>query len=132
MPDEPTWLDRPILEALHADQIMEHGGSLGIRDEGLLESALARPQQKWHYEPRTDLATLAAAYAFGVAKNHPFVDGNKRAALVSAYTFLAVNGFELEAPEPEAMTVILGTADGSISEEDLASWIRSHLIPWID
>lgn len=132
MPDEPTWLDRPILEALHADQIMEHGGSLGIRDEGLLESALARPQQKWHYEPRTDLATLAAAYAFGVAKNHPFIDGNKRAALVSAYTFLAVNGFELEAPEPEAMTVILGTADGSVSEEDLASWIRSHLIPWID
>lgn len=132
MPDEPTWLDRPILEALHADQIMEHGGSLSIRDEGLLESALARPQQKWHYEPRTDLATLAAAYAFGVAKNHPFIDGNKRAALVSAYTFLAVNGFELEAPEPEAMTVILGTADGSISEEDLASWIRSHLIPWID
>ena len=132
MPDEPTWLDRPILEALHADQIMEHGGSLGIRDEGLLESALARPQQKWHYEPRTDLATLAAAYAFGVAKNHPFIDGNKRATLVSAYTFLAVNGFELEVPEPEAMTVILGTADGSISEEDLASWIRSHLIPWID
>ena len=132
MPDEPTWLDRPILEALHADQIMEHGGSLGIRDEGLLESALARRQQKWHYEPRTDLATLAAAYAFGVAKNHPFIDGNKRATLVSAYTFLAVNGFELEVPEPEAMTVILGTADGSISEEDLASWIRSHLIPWID
>ena len=132
MPDEPTWLDPPILEALHADQIMEHGGSLGIRDEGLLESALARPQQKWHYEPHTDLATLAAAYAFGVAKNHPFIDGNKRAALVSAYTLLAVNGFELEAPEPEAMTVILGTADGSISEEDLASWIRSHLIPWVD
>jgi len=111
---------------------MEHGGSLGIRDEGLLESALARPQQKWHYEPRSDLATLAAAYAFGVAKNHPFIDGNKRAALVAAYTFLAVNGFELEAPEPEAVTLILGTADGSISEEDLASWIRSHLIPWAD
>ncbi|MEE8509296.1 MAG: type II toxin-antitoxin system death-on-curing family toxin, partial [Myxococcota bacterium] len=67
-----------------------------------------------------------------IAKNHPFVDGNKRAALVAAYTFLAVNGFELEAPEPETVTVILGTADGSISEEDLASWIRSHLIPWVD
>ena len=132
MPNEPAWLDRPILEALHADQIMEHGGSLGIRDEGLLESALARPQQKWHYEPRSDPATLAAAYAFGVAKNHPFIDGNKRAALVAAYTLLAVNGFELEAPEPEAVTLILGTADGSISEEDLASWIRSHLIPWAD
>jgi death on curing protein len=129
---EPAWLDRPILEALHADQIMEHGGSLGIRDEGLLESALARPKQKWHYEPRTDLAILSAAYAFGIAKNHPFVDGNKRAALVAAYTFLAINGFELEAPEPETVTMILGTADGSLSEDDLASWIRSHLVPWVD
>ena len=132
MPTEPTWLDRPIVEALHADQILEHGGSLGIRDEGLLESALARPQQKWHYEPGTDLATLAAAYAFGIAKNHPFIDGNKRAALVAAYTFLAINGLELEAPEPEAVNVILGTADGSLPEADLASWIRSHLTPWVD
>jgi death-on-curing protein len=129
---EPTWLDRPIVEALHADQVQEHGGSLGVRDEGLLESALSRPQQKWHYEPGTDLATLAAAYAFGIAKNHPFIDGNKRAALVAAYTFLAINELELEAPEPEAVTAILGTADGSLSEEDLASWIRSHLTPWID
>ena len=132
MPTEPAWLDRPIVEALHADQILEHGGSLGIRDEGLLESALARPQQKWHYEPDTDLATLAAAYAFGVAKNHPFIDGNKRAALVVAYTFLAINDFELEAPEPESVSVILGIADASLSEEDLASWIRSHLTPWVD
>jgi death-on-curing protein len=132
VPDAPTWLDRPILEALHADQIAEHGGSLGIRDDGLLEDALARPRNKWHYEPHTDLATLAAAYTFGIAKNHPFVDGNKRAALVAAYTFLAINGFELEAPEPEAVTVILGTADGSVPEEDLASWIRAHLIPWVD
>ena len=132
MPSEPIWLDRPILEALHVDQITEHGGSLGIRDAGLLESALARPRQKWHYEPGSDLASLAAAYAFGIAKNHPFVDGNKRAALVAAYTFLALNDFELEAPEPEAVTMVLGTADGSLSEEDLASWIRSHLLPWID
>ena len=132
MPETPTWLDRPILETLHADQILEHGGSLGIRDEGLLESALARPQQKWHYEPNTDLSTLAAAYAFGVAKNHPFIDGNKRAALVAAYTFLAINGFELEATETDAVVMILGLADGSIPEEDLAAWIRSHLIPWVD
>jgi death on curing protein len=129
---EPAWLNRPILEALHADQIMEHGGSLGSRDQGLLESALARPQQKWHYEPSVDLATLSAAYAFGIAKNHPFVDGNKRAALVAAYTFLAINGFELEAPEPETVTMIFGTADGSLSEDDLAAWIRSHLVPWVD
>jgi len=132
LPTEPTWLDRAIVEALHADQILEHGGSLGIRDEGLLESALARPQQKWHYEPATDIATLAAAYAFGIARNHPLVDGNKRAALVAAYTFLAINDLELEAAEPEAVTAILGTADGSLSEDDLASWIRSHLIPWVD
>ena len=132
MPNEPTWLDRPILEALHADQVLGHGGSLGIRDEGLLESALARPQQKWHYEAQADLAALAAAYAFGIAKNHPFIDANKRAALVAAYTFLAINDFDLEAPETEALSMILGLADGSIPEEDLASWIRSHLIPWVD
>ena len=132
MATEPTWLDRAILEALHADQISEHGGSHGVRDEGLLESAIARPKQKWHYEPEIDLASLAAAYAFGIAKNHPFVDGNKRAALVAAYTFIAINDFELEAPEPETVSVMLGTADGSISEDDLASWIRSHLIPWVD
>lgn len=132
MPPEPTWLDRLILEALHADQILEHGGSLGIRDEGLLESALARPQQKWNYEPDSDLATLAAAYAFGVAKNHPFIDGNKRAALVGAYTFLAINGFELEVPETEAVSMILGTANGTLPEQELAAWIRLHLIPWVD
>ena len=132
MPAEPLWLDRIIVETLHADQILEHGGGLGIRDEGLLESALARPQQEWQYEPDTDLATLAAAYAFGIAKNHPFIDGNKRAALVTAYTFLAVNGVELEAPEPEAVSTILGIADGTLSEEVLASWIRAHLVPWVD
>lgn len=132
MTTEPNWLDRPILEALHADQILEHGGSIGIRDVGLLESALARARQKWHYEPTTDLAALAAAYAFGLAKNHPFIDGNKRAALVAAYTFLAINGLELEAPEPEAVAMIVGIADGSLSEEGLASWIRSHVVPWVD
>ncbi|HSW31236.1 MAG TPA: type II toxin-antitoxin system death-on-curing family toxin [Longimicrobiales bacterium] len=132
MSETPTWPDRLILETLHADQILEHGGSLGIRDEGLLESALARPQQKWHYEPNTDLSTLAAACAFGVAKNHPFIDGNKRAALVAAYTLLAINGFELESTETEAVGIVLGLADGSLTEEDLAAWIRSHLIPWVD
>lgn len=132
MTTEPDWLDRPILEALHADQILEHGGSIGIRDVGLLESALARACQKWHYDPTTDLAALAAAYAFGLAKNHPFIDGNKRAALVAAYTFLAINGLELEAPEPEAVAMIVGIADGSLAEEGLASWIRSHVVPWVD
>lgn len=132
MPGEPTWLSRPILEALHADQVLEHGGDPGLRDGGLLDSAINRPRQRWHYEPEADLATLAAAYAFGVARNHPFVDGNKRVALVAAYTFLALNDFELEGPEAEAVGMIVGLADGSIPEEDLASWIRSRLIPWVD
>lgn len=129
---EPTWLTRPLLEALHADQLIEHGGGTGVRDEGLLESALARPRQKWHYEADVDLADLAAAYAFGIAKNHPVVDGNKRAALVAAYTFLAINDYELEASEPETVSIILGMADGSHAEAEVAAWIRSHLIPWVE
>ena len=83
-------------------------------------------------ETYTDLATLAAAYAFGMAKNRPFVDGNKRAALVSAYTFLALNDLELEAPEPETVTVILGLSDDSLSEDESAAWVRGHLVPWAD
>lgn len=130
--EEPTWLDRAIVEVLHTDQILEHGGGPGIRDEGLLESALARPKQKWHYAPGTDIATLGAAYAFGLAKNHPFIDGNKRAALVALYTFLAINDFELDAAEPETVSVIIGIADGTLSEDALASWIQAHLIPWVD
>ena len=130
--EEPTWLERAIVEALHTDQILEHGGNLGTRHEGLLESALARPKQKWHYSTGTDLANLAAAYAHGLARNHPSNDGNKRTALVALYTFLAINGFELDAPESDAVTVMIGTADGSLSEDDLALWIDAHLSPWVD
>ena len=130
--DEPIWLDRILLEVVHTDQILEHGGSLGIRDEGLLESALARPIHKWSYDSNTDLAALAAAYGFGIAKNHPFIDGNKRAALMAIYTFLAINDFELEAPEPEAVSMILAVADGSTTEDELATWIRGRLVPWTD
>lgn len=128
--EEPHWLDRTLLEVLHADQINEHGGRLGIRDAGLLDSALARPVHRWTYEQSVDLAALASAYGFGIAKNHPFVDGNKRAALMAIYTFLAINGFELEAPESEAVTVMLALADGSLTENELAHWIRSRLSPW--
>lgn len=129
---EPTWLDRVLLEVIHTDQIAEHGGSLGIRDEGLLESALALPKNKLAYEPASDPATLAAAYGFGIAKNHPFVDGNKRTTLMAIYTFLAINGLELDAPEAETVTAILGTADSNSQEDDLASWIRGRLIPWVE
>lgn len=128
--EEPSWLDRTLLEVLHADQINEHGGRLGIRDPGLLESALARPVHKWTYEQVVDLAGLAAAYGYGIAKNHAFIDGNKRLALMAVYTFLATNGFELDAPEPEAVTVILAVADGASTEDELAQWIRSRLTPW--
>lgn len=132
MSNEPLWLDRGIVEALHADQIAEHGGSLGLRDEALLESALARPRQRWHYDPGSDLATLGASYCYGLVKNHPFVDGNKRVSLVSMYTFLAINGQDLETPEPEAVNVIVGSADSSMTEDQLADWIRAHIIPWVD
>jgi death on curing protein len=130
--DEPIWLDRTLLEVVHTDQILEHGGTLGIRDEGLLESALARAVHKWSYDSAPDLATLAAAYGFGIAKNHPFLDGNKRAALMAIYTFLAVNGLELEAPETEAVGLIVAVADGSATEDELATWIRGRTVPWAD
>ncbi|MEQ9569484.1 MAG: type II toxin-antitoxin system death-on-curing family toxin [Longimicrobiales bacterium] len=132
MSNEPLWLDRGIVEALHADQIAEHGGSLGLRDEALLESALSRAPQRRHYEPSCDLATLGAAYCYGLVKNHPFVDGNKRVSLVAMYTFLAINGQDLDAPEPEAVNAIVGGADSTKTEDRLADWIRANLIPWAD
>lgn len=130
--DEPVWLTRTMIEVLHTEQVIEHGGALGIRDEGLLESALARPRDRWGYAAETDLAILAAAYGFGLAKNHPFLDGNKRSALVAVYTFLAINDLDLDPPETEAAAVILGLADGSVSEEELAGWIQSNVVPWVD
>lgn len=127
--EEPVWLDRMILEAIHAEQIREHGGSFGLRDEGLLESALARPRQKWSYGSDPDLASLAAAYGFGLCKNHPFVDGNKRASLMAIFVFLDLNGFDLDAPEPEAVEMITSVASGTTGEEDLAHWVRSRIRP---
>ncbi|MEQ9569786.1 MAG: type II toxin-antitoxin system death-on-curing family toxin [Longimicrobiales bacterium] len=132
MSNDPLWLDRGIVEALHGDQIAEHGGTTGLGDDALLESALARPKQRWHYQPGSDLATLGAAYCYGLVKNHPFVDGNKRICLVAMYTFLAINGQELDVPEPEAVDAIIAAADGSMPEEQLAEWIRVHLTPWVE
>ena len=118
-----------MLDAIHDAQLREHGGSLGIRDEGLLESALARPRHKFAYAGRRDLATLAAAYAFGLAKNHGFVDGNKRAAFMAAYVFLGLNGQDLEAAEPDVVTTMERVADGRVTEAGLAEWIRDRLRP---
>jgi death on curing protein len=125
---EPFWLDRVFLEAIHAALLREHGGQLGIRDSNLIESALARAKNKWEYEPESDLADLAAAYGFGLVKNHGFLDGNKRIAFMAIYVFLAMNGRELKASETEVVNIITGAADGSIVEDELAAWIRNNLI----
>lgn len=125
---EPTWLPRLILEAVHLDQLREHGGLAGLRDEAALESALARPKQKWAYDDDADLALLAAAYGFGLATNHPFRDGNKRTAFLAMAIFLGLNGLELEAPEAEVVTVIVSVAAGQLKERQLADWVRAHLV----
>lgn len=123
-----VWLLDSVVLAVHEQQLAEHGGAVGIRDMGLLQSALARPQQLAAYgEP--DTADCAAAYASGIARNHPFVDGNKRTAFVALELFLTMNGWALEAEDAEAVTVMLGLAEGSIGEEALAQWIRARCGP---
>ena len=123
-----VWLLEETLIAIHHRQIAEHGGSEGLRDEGLLLSALARPQNLLAYdEPAPDLASLAAAYAYGIARNHPFVDGNKRTALVAARTFLILNGVDLEATQDDKVLAFLSLAEDAISEEELANWIRQRI-----
>lgn len=128
MAREPVWLDRAVLEAVHFDQLREHGGLRGLRDENALEAALARPRQRWHYRPRSDLATLAAACGLGLVKAHPWCDGNKRVAFLAMVVFLALNGRDLEAPEAEVVTVMIATAAGRLAEDKLATWVRAHLV----
>jgi death on curing protein len=123
---EPVWVDRLVVEVVHADQVREHGGLAGLRDENALEAALARPQQKWHYE-KSDLATLAAAYAYGLCQGHPFRDGNKRVAFVAMLVFLGLNGEELAAGEPEVVALMLGVASGKLRERELADWLKERL-----
>jgi len=123
-----VWLLEETLTAIHHRQIAEHGGSEGLRDEGLLSSALARPQNLLAYgEPPPDLASLAAAYAYGIVRNHPFVDGNKRTALVAARTFLILNGVDLGATQDDKVLTFVNLAEGAISEEELADWIRKRI-----
>jgi death-on-curing protein len=123
--NEPEWLSIPLVTAIHDEQLAVHGGSSGLRDAALLESALGRPQNKWGYE-KAELPELAAAYGFGIARNHPFVDGNKRTALLAIYTFLGINGVDFIVPEAEAAAIILSLAAGEVSEENLARWIRDN------
>jgi death-on-curing protein len=120
--DEPFWLTRDIIIAIHDEQLAIHGGASGLRDEGMLASALDRPRNKWVYE-QAELPELAAAYAFGMARNHPFVDGNKRTSLLALYTFLGVNGVDFIVPEAEAAAIIAALAASEVDEEGLTRWI---------
>ena len=122
---EPEWLTKQIVLAIHDEQLALHCGAGGIRDETLLESVLSRPLNKWAYE-QTGLVELAAAYGFGIARNHPFVDGNKRTSLLATYTFLGLNEIDFVVPEAEAAAMILSLAAGEVSEESLARWIRDN------
>ena len=119
------WLSVPVVLAIHDEQLVAHGGSGGVRDVALLESALSRPLNKWNYE-NAELPELAAAYAYGIARNHPFVDGNKRTSLLALYTFLGINGVDFIVPEADAAAMILALAAGEVSEESLARWIRDN------
>lgn len=122
---EPEWLTADMAVAIHDEQLAIFGGPAGLRDMALLESALDRPRNKWAYE-QAELPELAAAYAYGIARNHAFVDGNKRTALLAIYTFLGINEVEFVVPEAEAAAMILSLAAGEVSEESLARWIRDN------
>jgi death on curing protein len=124
---EPLWMELSDAVVAHDLELAAHGGSTGIRDAGLLESALARPKNIWAYaESPPELTTLAAAYAFGISSNHPFVDGNKRTALLVSFAFLDVNGWEVTATQEDAYLTILGLAAGEVTEDQLAGWFERN------
>ena len=125
---EPRWVPRVVVDSIHVDQLREHGGLPGVRDENALEAALARARQKWHYEPAADLASLAAAYGFGLARAHAFSDGNTRTAFVTMMTFLGLNAKDLSATELEVVEMMVSLAGGELTESALADWIRGRLI----
>ena len=121
-----SWVANAVALAMHREQIAEHGGGDGVRDFGLFESAMARPQNLTAYGA-PDAAALAASYAFGLARNHPFVDGNKRTAAGVSETFLNLNGYSLTASDPEIVVIFLGLAAGELSEDELAEWFRERV-----
>ena len=123
-----TWVADSVALAIHEAQLAEHGGIPGLRDEGLFSSAMARPQNSAAYGDRTDAADLAAAYAFGLARNHPFLDGNKRTAFVVMELFLNLNGWTLDADDAECISITESVAAGDLPEKNLAVWLRSRLV----
>ncbi len=126
---EPIWISQLIVEAIHQDQLKEHGGLPGIRDNALLESALERPKNKFAYDPTCSIHDLAAAYCYGLVRNHPFADGNKRIGFLVMAVFLELNGFTFRATEESTVVSILSLAAGDLSESDLASWIKENATP---
>ncbi|MBC7785803.1 MAG: type II toxin-antitoxin system death-on-curing family toxin [Burkholderiales bacterium] len=126
--DDPIWISEELTLAIHQRQLAEQGGISGVRDPGLLASALARPRQLFAYaDPPVDVQAMAASYAFGIARNHPFLDGNKRTTAVVCETFIDLNGQQLQAEDAEMYTVFLNLAAGSVTEAELAEWLRGHL-----
>lgn len=125
---EPRWLDPRVVLLLHSESLAEHGGSSGIRDRGLFESALARPRNLFAYQPDADTAQLAAAYGFGLARNHAFVDGNKRIAFIAMTLFLRLNGFRFVSEHVDKIQTMIDVAAGGISEDEFANWIRTRSI----
>ena len=123
---EPRWLGRLAVDEAHFQQVRAHGGTYGTRDENAVEAALARPRQRWSYSPEVGLAELAAAYVFGLLKDHPYIDGNKRTALIALVAFLDLNGVELTATNTEAVRAMLVVAAGEMTEAELADWIEAH------
>lgn len=127
--NQPRWISKRAVLAMHNEQLAEHGGSDGIRDETLLDSALAKPLNVFAYADEPDIFQLAASYAFGIARNHAFVDGNKRTALVVSLTFLDTNGWDIVASKEDVYFTYLHLAEGSLDEGQLAEWFRKHAIP---
>ena len=127
---EPIWIERLVLDAVHFDQIREHGGLSGVRDENSLESALARPRHRWLYSRRTEIPAIAAAYAYGITRNHPFRDGDKRTGFLAMYIFLGLNGYELVAPETEVVAVMVSVAAAKMTESTLIRWVKAHSGRW--
>jgi death-on-curing protein len=128
MTAEPRWIAKKALLLLHEESLAAFGGARGLRDEGLLESALARPQNAYAYKPKSTIADLAASYGFGLAKNRPFVDGNKRAAFLSIGLFLAINGYGLKADQVDAIQTMLALASGKLDEAGLSGWITRNAV----
>ncbi|OGA56824.1 MAG: death-on-curing protein [Burkholderiales bacterium RIFCSPHIGHO2_01_FULL_64_960] len=126
---EWVWLNRAVIIAIHEVQLAEHGGGTGVRDAGLLDSALGKPQQLNNYgEPPPDAAALAASYGYGISRNHPFIDGNKRTGYVAAELFLRLNGWRLNADDASCVVTMLAVAAGDITEEAFAAWLRAHAV----